>query len=411
MKENKTNFPLNADDYELLCLIGKGATSEVYSARCKSNGKILAIKLIDLEGYPLELDYLRQEVAFWSSSQHPNIVEYYGSFITGPTLYILMEFMPGGSVSDIIRFGFPHGFTDERIIATILKANLLALQHIHSNHELHRDVKPGNTLISSTGSVKIGDFGVAATLLENGQRRRARFTIIGTPCYMAPEVLQEDIGYTEKADIWSFGIEAIELAVGTAPYSNLKPLAIVQKILNAPPPQIPNDGRFSPEFRAVVRKCLNHDAAKRPTAEELLNEPFFIKAADSRYIVNHILNKLPPVEERYKHLDHENKHKRKKSKGKKLPTWSYDMPVPPQNNSDNINVVVKGRFNIKKHSSMDCFLGGDVSNNKEQNDQNTDLKNRVDELTKRVKMLTEENEQIKEQIKNILQIVQQLSRK
>ena len=297
-------FPDDPSQYQMTCLIGKGASSEVYQARCLANGRDLAIKLINLEVYPLDLDFLRQEVAFWSSSQHDNIVGYYGSFVAGANLYILMEFLSGGSVYDIMRYKFKNGFQDEMIIATILKAITEALEHIHQNGQIHRDIKPGNAIIGEDGSVKIGDFGVAATLVEHGQRKRARYTQIGTPCYMAPEVLK-GAGHTEKADIWSLGITAIELGTGSAPYADLPEMAIVQKILNAPPPHLPRDREFSSEYRDFVRKCLNYNANKRPSASDLLKHPFMERASEPSYIVDYVLKDLPPIGDRYEKMNNE----------------------------------------------------------------------------------------------------------
>ena len=127
-----------------------------------------------------------------------------------------MEYMSGGSCYEIMRYNHPKGIGSESLIATILREVLKSLEYFHENRQLHRDVKAGNILINERGEVKIADFGIAANLLEQGQRKRARFTVIGTPCYMAPEILAAGIGYTEKADIWSLGITAIELATGSA---------------------------------------------------------------------------------------------------------------------------------------------------------------------------------------------------
>lgn len=293
-------FPLDASKYELLYLIGSGSTSEVYVAKCLTNHRLLAIKLINMEVYTQDIEDLRQEVAFWSNTQHPLVVQYYGSFVSGPMLYILMEYMEGGSVSDILSYAFPKGFQDENIIATILLTVLKALNFIHSNNELHRDIKPGNALINDKGEVKIGDFGVAATMFEKGQRKKARYTVIGTPCYMAPEILEEDTGYTQQADIWSFGITAIALATGQAPYSNIPFLLVIQKILKAPPPLLsPTSGEYSQELCDMIRACLNHNPTKRPTAVELMHMPFFTKAQQPEYLKEKIISKLPPLEKRY----------------------------------------------------------------------------------------------------------------
>ena len=356
-------FPDDPSQYQMTCLIGKGASSEVYQARCLANGRDLAIKLINLEVYPLDLDFLRQEVAFWSSSQHDNIVGYYGSFVAGATLYILMEFLSGGSVYDIMRYKFKNGFQDEMIIATILKSITEALEHIHQNGQIHRDIKPGNAIIGEDGSVKIGDFGVAATLVEGGQRKRARYTQIGTPCYMAPEVLK-GAGHTEKADIWSLGITAIELGTGSAPYADLPEMAIVQKILNAPPPHLPRDREFSSEYRDFVRKCLNYNANKRPSASDLLKHPFMERASEPSYIVDYVLKDLPPIGDRYEKMNNElsewteeleiqlsSEHSRASSQD----IFALPMSAPPSkiewsffDEEEKKPVKKKGRFTIQR---------------------------------------------------------------
>lgn len=290
-------YPHDIQQYNLLGLIGVGASSKVYSAICIENNKQVAIKEINLEQTELELDVLYHEVAFWYDCQHPNVVEYYGSFVQGTILYILMEFLFAGSVSDYMKYkNLKSGFQNEVVISTILKNILNALAYIHERNHVHRDIKPGNILISSDGSVKLGDFGVAASLIEGG-RKRARFTVTGTPCFIAPEVLLESIGYQEKADIWSLGITAIELATGEAPYSNLHPLDVTVKIIKAPPPQLPRN--FSAEFRDMVKKCLNHSIEKRASAKQLLEHPFFNKSLGKDFLIEEIVRNLPPLRERF----------------------------------------------------------------------------------------------------------------
>ena len=456
MQSEPISFPLDASKYEMLSKIGCGATSEVHVAKCLTNNQIVAIKLINLELYPMEIEFLRQEVAFWSNSQHPQVVQYYGSFINGPMLYILMEYMAGGSVSDIIRYSFPNGFKDESVIATILLAILQALDYIHSNNELHRDVKPGNALISSEGKVKIGDFGVAATLFEGGQRRRARYTVIGTPCYMAPEILQEETGYTQKADIWSFGITAIELATGSAPYSTLQPLAVVQKILKAPPPNLFPSNGHSVELCNLVKACLNHDPTKRPTAQDLLQMPFFKKAQPDSYIKDVVISKLPPLDKRFStiysdnnspsvdqfmkvshtdwnfELDGKGNDENNKSQDDSLITitTSNDKLLNESNKKDadliTINKdpqpqegVQKGRFKVVKESTntsqtipQSMSLPPNVSNGSSQPaSDNSNLEAVVATLSEKVNKLTEENKQIRAEIRSLLEIVHSLNKK
>ena len=413
-------FPHDASQYQMVALIGKGASSEVYQAHCLTNDRDVAIKLIDLDDYSVDMEFLRQEVAFWSSSQHANIVEYYGSFLEGKHLYILMEFLSGGSVYDIMRFAFKDGFQDEMVIATILKSITEALAYIHQNGQIHRDIKPGNAIIGEDGTIKIGDFGVAATLLEQGQRRRARYTQIGTPCYMAPEVLQ-DSGHTQKADIWSLGITAIELAMGSAPYANLREMEIVQKILKAPPPQLPRNRGFSDEFRDFVRKCMNYNPNRRPDAVELLEHPFMQKASEPSYIVDYVLNGLPPLGDRYDQL-HEDSRIDWPADGEKIdagqspaapssscPVWSFHDD----------EMEVKGRFRIQKMpvqgpkppipapvAEITASPADEaVVEAKPEETTDEDLGKRVDTLTEEVRLLREENKLMREELAALAELI------
>jgi serine/threonine-protein kinase OSR1/STK39 len=293
-------LPSDPSKYEMLEMIGSGASAEVYHAKCLTTGRHVAIKVIDLERGETDLNFVRQEVAFWSCCDHPNIVPYYGSFISGHYLYILMEYLSVGSISGVLRDSFRNGFQDEAVIAVILRAIVRALVHIHRQGQIHRDVKPSNVLLGEDGSVKVGDFGVAATLLEDGQWHNARYTTTGTPCYMAPEMFHCQAGHTEKADIWSLGITAIELAVGAAPYAGMTIGDILPKIMKAPPPQLPRRGQYSAEFRDFVRKCMNADPKKRLSAVELLMHPFLQREQNGRsLIVESVVKNLAPLPSRY----------------------------------------------------------------------------------------------------------------
>jgi serine/threonine-protein kinase OSR1/STK39 len=130
---------------------------------------------------------LQNELHTLELSRHANLVESHCSFVSGPELWIIMEYMAGGSALDLMKFKFPHGFEDEHLIATILKGALQGIEYLHKTGRIHRDVKAGNILINSVGEVKLGDFGVAGLLNEGGQRKQNRQTFVGTPCWMAPE--------------------------------------------------------------------------------------------------------------------------------------------------------------------------------------------------------------------------------
>lgn len=425
------NFPHDIHKYKLQKLIGKGSTSEVYDAICLTNDKEISIKKIDLELTPLEIEVLRQEVAFWSSSQHPNIVGYYGSFVSGSILYIIMEIQKAGSIYDIMKFGYPNGFKSEEVIATILHEVLLSLQYIHESGQVHRDIKPGNVLVGSDGSIKLGDFGVAASILEQG-RKRARYTIIGTPCYMAPEVLAEVVGYTEKADIWSLGITAIEIATGSAPYSNLPYLEIIKRIINDPPPELP-PGQFSQEFQDVVKQCLNHDNNKRPSAAQLLKHPFFAQAKDKQFIISEIISKIPSLADRFSMM-HKSPVKRTPAKhsNQTTPQWCFagidgledkqpSTPLVTSKNTHKSNEKVenqvtpgKTRFVISRQYNEPngpTDITDDFSHRfKDSSSDDFNTHKRIEMLEKRVQQLTAENLEMRavmKEMKASLDLIQQ----
>jgi serine/threonine-protein kinase OSR1/STK39 len=404
------HFPNENSQYQLLDTIGDGASSTVYSALCLTNGDELAIKLVDLDECPVDMDRLRQEVAFWSSSTHPNIVSYLGSFLSGQYLHILMELMSAGSIYDIMRFQYPNGFADEIVIATILKSITLALSYLHANAQIHRDIKPGNALVSADGAIKLGDFGVAATLVEEGQRRRARYTRIGTPCYMAPEVLQDEKGHTEKADIWSLGITAIELATGSAPYATLKELDIVQKILKAPPPQLPKTQNFSAEYRDFVKKCMIFDPRKRPSASDLLEHLFIRKAAGQEYIVANLLSGLPPLQNRREALKRLNLWEQES--GKKPQAASCPTPVQWSflNEFETSRQEKKGRFTIRRSPSS--AEGSDDSRSgggKKKEEADAGKSARIERLEGMVRQLETEQAAMKGQIDILTALVMKVA--
>ncbi|VAI11874.1 unnamed protein product [Triticum turgidum subsp. durum] len=228
-------FTLSADDYRLMEEVGFGANAVVYRAIFLPANRTIAVKCLDLDRINSNLDDVRKEAQIMKLIDHPNVIKAYCSFVVDHNLWVIMPFMAEGSCLHLMKVAHPDGL-EEPVICSILKETLKALAYLHGQGHIHRDVKAGNILVDSPGVVKLGDFGVSACLFDRGDRQRSRNTFVGTPCWMAPEVLQPGTGYNFKADIWSFGITALELAHGHAPFSKYPPMKVLLMTLqNAPP--------------------------------------------------------------------------------------------------------------------------------------------------------------------------------
>ncbi|XP_058222710.1 serine/threonine-protein kinase BLUS1-like isoform X4 [Rhododendron vialii] len=297
------SYSVAPSDYKLLEEVGYGASATVYRAIYLPFNEVVAVKCLDLDRCNSNLDDIRREAQTMSLIDHPNVIRAYCSFVVDRNLWVVMPFMAEGSCLHLMKIAYPDGF-EESAIGSILKETLKALEYLHEHGHIHRDVKAGNILLDSNGVVKLADFGVSACMFDKGDRQRSRNTFVGTPCWMAPEVLQPGSGYDFKADIWSFGITALELAHGHAPFSKYPPMKVLlMTIQNAPPGlDYDRDKKFSKSFKEMVAMCLVKDQTKRPTAEKLLKHSFFKTAKPPELSVKKLFADLPPLWNRVKAL-------------------------------------------------------------------------------------------------------------
>ncbi|KAK7349072.1 hypothetical protein VNO77_06136 [Canavalia gladiata] len=299
----KKKYPIGAEHYALYEEIGQGVSASVHRALCIPFNEVVAIKILDFERDNCDLNNISREAQTMVLVDHPNVLKSHCSFVSGHNLWVVMPFMAGGSCLHILKAAHPDGF-EEVVIATVLKEVLKGLEYLHHHGHIHRDVKAGNILIDSRGSIKLGDFGVSACLFDSGDRQRTRNTFVGTPCWMAPEVMEQLHGYNFKADIWSFGITALELAHGHAPFSKFPPMKVLLMTLQNAPPGLDyeRDRKFSKSFKQMIASCLVKDPSKRPSASKLLKNSFFKQARSSDYISRTLLEGLPALGDRMEAL-------------------------------------------------------------------------------------------------------------
>ena len=283
-----------AEEYTLGEKIGEGAFAKVYRGTCELNGekKTIAVKVIDLEKVTCGIDDIRTEVTTMKQCVHPNVLACHACFTVDEQLWLIMPYMDHGSCLHILRrmkrLGHQEGLPADWV-RYILSEALKGVKYLHDQGLIHRDIKAGNILVDSSGRVMVADFGVSGWLQEDGMNKKNRNTFVGTPCWMAPEVMEQIEGYSYPADVWSIGITAMELTKGYAPYALEPPMKVLLLVLRQDPPtlatykdeqkgMVPSPGTEwagkSTAFRDFLSKCMRKAPKDRAKVKELLESKF-----------------------------------------------------------------------------------------------------------------------------------------
>uniref|UniRef100_A0A452QJ28 non-specific serine/threonine protein kinase n=1 Tax=Ursus americanus TaxID=9643 RepID=A0A452QJ28_URSAM len=277
------------DHYDLLQRLGGGTYGEVFKARDKVTGDLVAVKMVKTEPDD-DVSTLQKEILILKTCRHANIVAYHGSYLWLQKFWICMEFCGAGSLQDIYQV---TGALSELQISYVCREVLQGLAYLHSQKKIHRDIKGANILINDAGEVRLADFGISAQI---GATLARRLSFIGTPYWMAPEVAAVALkgGYNELCDIWSLGITAIELAELQPPLFDVHPLRVLFLMTKSgyQPPRLKEKGKWSAAFHNFVKVTLTKNPKKRPGATKMLSHQLVSQPRLNRGLILDLLDKL-----------------------------------------------------------------------------------------------------------------------
>ncbi|XP_048115316.1 serine/threonine-protein kinase 10 [Alosa alosa] len=286
-----------AEAWETLGELGDGAFGKVYKTRNRETNAFAAAKVIEVRGEEQLEDYIT-EIDILAECHHGNIISLLDAIFFEGWLWILIEFCPGGALDDIM-LELERGLNEQQI-SEVCCQSLQALSYLHQHHIIHRDLKAGNILLTMEGVVKLADFGVSA---KNDYSLQKRATFIGTPYWMAPEVIycetSKDNPYTSKSDIWSMGITLIEAAEMEPPHHSLNPMRVLLKITKSPPPTLANPRLWSSHFQDFLRRALHKTPESRWGAQQLQTHPFSCAGRDGRSLRDLIAEAKAEVTEEF----------------------------------------------------------------------------------------------------------------
>ncbi|CAE6485335.1 unnamed protein product [Rhizoctonia solani] len=275
--------------YKKLECVGRGAYGSVHKGVFIPTGEVVALKIINLDGQDDDVEAIQKEVALLSTlrgSDSTNITRYHGCWLEGPHVWIVMDFAQGGSVRTLAK-ATPNNSIEERFNGIIMREVLQALAFLHRNNVIHRDLKAANVLISSDGRVMLCDFGVSALLATPHSKRS---TFVGTPQWMAPEVILGQ-PYDTKADIWGLGITLYEMATGAPPHADQDHMRALMLIPKLKPPKLPDSTDASKEMRDFMALCLRETPGDRLSAEELSKSKWIKSSKGSVTILKELLTR------------------------------------------------------------------------------------------------------------------------